>query len=41
MTSIADFKKLFNNFLRENKCPTEEIVKKKYYFPLNQLKVRI
>lgn len=39
MTTVAEFKKLFIKFLQENKCPTEEIVKKKYYFPVSQLKV--
>ncbi|XP_025407658.1 nucleolar complex protein 4 homolog B isoform X1 [Sipha flava] len=37
-TAVADLKKQFNTFLRENKCPTGEIVKKKYYFPVNRLK---
>lgn len=40
MASVTEFKKLFETFLRENKCPTGEIVKKKYYFPVDQLKVR-
>jgi hypothetical protein len=40
-TAVADLKKQFNTFLRENKCPTGEIVKKKYYFPVNRLKVSI
>lgn len=40
MTSVTEFKKLFEKFLRENKSPTGEIVKKKYYFPVDQLKVR-
>ncbi|XP_060840353.1 nucleolar complex protein 4 homolog B [Rhopalosiphum padi] len=38
MGSVAEFKKLFEKFLQENKCPTGEIVKKKYYFPVDQLK---
>lgn len=41
MAAVMELKKLFNMFLQENKCPTEEIVKKKYYFPVDQLKVRI
>lgn len=41
MTTVAEFTKLFDELLRENKCPTEKIVKKKYYFPVNRLKVRI
>lgn len=40
MATISEFKQLFDKFLRENKCPTGEIVKKKYYFPVDQLKVR-
>lgn len=40
MASVTEFKKLFEKFLRENKCPTGEIVKKKYYFPVDQLRVR-
>lgn len=39
--TITEFKKLFDKLLLENKCPTEEIVKKKYYFPVNQLKVKL
>lgn len=39
MATISEFKQLFDKFLRENKCPTGEIVKKKYYFPVDQLKV--
>lgn len=41
MTTVAELKKMLIKFIRENKCPTEELVKKKYYFPVNQLKVRI
>jgi len=39
MATVPEFKKLFDKFIRENKFPTGEIVKKKYYFPLDQLKV--
>lgn len=40
MATVAVFKTLFDEFKQENKCPTEEIVKKKYYFPVNRLKVK-
>jgi len=41
MVTIADFEKLFKTFLRENKYPTGQIIKKQYYFPVDQLKVRV
>lgn len=41
MATVAEFKTLFEQFKTEKKCPTEEIVKKMYYFPVNRLKVRI
>lgn len=41
MATVAEIRKLLEQFLGENKTPTAEIIKKKYYFPIDRLEVII